>query len=1054
MNQHSHLKSHKGQVLGYVLVVALMLSIGLAAMINYFPQLTRQRALTQKTLNNQIFIDGSLEFMKVAIREQWRLLPVGARNTEPYTDLATFAADNDLALERLLLNERQVLDPDTGLNVRLNAEGVVTPLDSTALISGLTTEAKCENAFLDSPNKANGPGEPYRFNIYPQNLATNHPMYPIVGELGDEFIGVGYIICRVTNLNYPQGGRGAIFLKIRAQLLSGSNQNPVYSDEFGETVVGYFPRELNSFALIVARDIRLDKVNPNDTTGASDGDFVVPLLNNQNVIRNRVTANPPLPAGLNFLSPVFANRDVVLFNGGVDGNDPKYNATAFSERLTLGNGSLKFGSGGVNPVEAPDVFVGGEEGLLTHFQKRFAGFANGVERQGVSDAGLNALFGLDTALPPAALPARCAQQAAVLNDLSATGGSELMIREVDFPTTSPARTLEYRLGYSELNFFSGQGKNGNVARIVETSSSTRFTFDSFPTVQSSDPPIMNVGVYFAQPTENPSSFGEMNNKLAALPASGRPKKFHVEANLAKTDKLSIVLDEADISDLDNDITDAQNAKASAAAQIPGIQSTIASLTAELQTLIDRRDDIVNNLLPAKIAEINSTTSPPQQLFDERDDLISERNKLNGNGNGSINKKQNQLNNAQDDLNDLNGNGNGSLAWHDQQIANAIATKNNAVAINLKFKMEVEILPLLISGNEQNDQVRVLIKLENEEGLLKLSKLRPMIYFEGFEVGTNGNSGNGPTYVPGDPNTVARANGSIRNHLSTFDGSDLGNPALGNYLDSNIVRINLRSAGGSLFSFPNGQDSISSSDFRAVNPYINPDTSATIPPDNNDNSDLVTQCSAPPAFPDFNLSFTADAGVVWNFRPAAQSNMIFDGTNSNFNPVDPATFQWPVYSVVDTCTIAADAVLVTGFYTCRNLVIEARTQPLRIIGTFIVGNTNIDPSAVIQGITWSTIYHPDGTRILRETGQLGPGRNCAQLADPNFVIGLPIWHPEPALMQLGTLYSCGPISLRGSYPSPFTWTELDPVCGPLGNGFSCNYRDRRFKLVTQSNRNTL
>lgn len=187
--------------------------------------------------------------------------------------------------------------------------------------------------------------------------------------------------------------------------------------------------------------------------------------------------------------------------------------------------------------------------------------------------------------------------------------------------------------------------------------------------------------------------------------------------------------------------------------------------------------------------------------------------------------------------------------------------------------------------------------------------------------------------------------------------------------------------------------------------------------------------------------------------------------------------WPVYSVVDTCDIKPDATFVVGFFVCRKLIIEARSAPLQIIGTFAVRDMTIDPSALAAGIKWSSMFHPDALYQLRAAGILLPHGNitlnsqtpppspllpadCNSIFSPTSggsayasLLANPVWHPNLALYDTANMYGCSVGALRGTYPTPFTWTTFKPVCGPLNGQTQCSYRDERFTTAvigTQTN----
>jgi hypothetical protein len=164
--------------------------------------------------------------------------------------------------------------------------------------------------------------------------------------------------------------------------------------------------------------------------------------------------------------------------------------------------------------------------------------------------------------------------------------------------------------------------------------------------------------------------------------------------------------------------------------------------------------------------------------------------------------------------------------------------------------------------------------------------------------------------------------------------------------------------------------------------------------------------------DFNFADPAD-GRIGGYLPGTQ---IFNaGTNSLFK----------IKSLMKNCVIDASATLVTGFYTCENLEIQARSTPLRIIGTFITKRIVIAPSAYTAGIRWSTIYHPQAVYELRAAGILGK-RADGSIIDCNSNSMPPLWSANVGLPTAVDHYLCNPVSLRKA--DPFKWTTVDPDCG--------------------------
>lgn len=202
-------------------------------------------------------------------------------------------------------------------------------------------------------------------------------------------------------------------------------------------------------------------------------------------------------------------------------------------------------------------------------------------------------------------------------------------------------------------------------------------------------------------------------------------------------------------------------------------------------------------------------------------------------------------------------------------------------------------------------------------------------------------------------------------------------------------------------------------------------------------------------------FSPQTRHSWNFAGTSSSTagadplipeIVFDSNNSS---TTLANVTYQVRSIAGICRITAGAELVAGMFSCDNLVIESRAKPLRIIGTFIVGKMEIHPSALVSGIRWSSIYHPQATLDLRQAGVLvsKSGRSCSAPALDGTGKIIPSWHPVPSIQEVQDRFSCNTISLRAK-ASPFRWTTVDPDCG-IENGQSnttCKNRILQFFLL--------
>lgn len=218
------------------------------------------------------------------------------------------------------------------------------------------------------------------------------------------------------------------------------------------------------------------------------------------------------------------------------------------------------------------------------------------------------------------------------------------------------------------------------------------------------------------------------------------------------------------------------------------------------------------------------------------------------------------------------------------------------------------------------------------------------------------------------------------------------------------------------------------------------------------------CFSPPSgtdqFPSFkptswDTSFLNMTRASWGFtenvpgQPPGYNdgNLTLDNNNAR---LDPGVGLFPAFltaAIFKECTIEDTANFVSGFYVCDTLTIKPRKDPLRIIGTFIVGHMSVAKSALAAGIRWSNIHHPMAAQELRKARILSsaiPGETCDDPVDP-------IWQAFPSLQRTQAQYKCNSISLR-SKAGPFTWTLVDPDCGYSDNKLRCKNRNLRYQMV--------
>lgn len=190
-------------------------------------------------------------------------------------------------------------------------------------------------------------------------------------------------------------------------------------------------------------------------------------------------------------------------------------------------------------------------------------------------------------------------------------------------------------------------------------------------------------------------------------------------------------------------------------------------------------------------------------------------------------------------------------------------------------------------------------------------------------------------------------------------------------------------------------------------------------------------------------FTSVALDSWDFATSAKGAypaQLFD-TNiySSFG----------IGSIRGICTIEPSVTVINGFYVCRTLIIKPRSQPLKIIGTFMVlKDFTIDKSALKAGVTWQSIHNQSAVATMKSAGspplmRRANNANCSSLYNG----AVPFWHPDPGLQVLSDRIRCSSTFLLQGKGPP-RWTSVDPDCGRIGSSTNtqCLKRIRNFNLI--------
>ncbi|WP_413587375.1 hypothetical protein [Bdellovibrio sp. HCB274] len=227
----------------------------------------------------------------------------------------------------------------------------------------------------------------------------------------------------------------------------------------------------------------------------------------------------------------------------------------------------------------------------------------------------------------------------------------------------------------------------------------------------------------------------------------------------------------------------------------------------------------------------------------------------------------------------------------------------------------------------------------------------------------------------------------------------------------------------------------------------------VPKDNPENlAEFDDRCFATPDPGDPGADFSAFPAATWDTSFARQARHAWMFNTEWSTRTEPGYYEgawtygtsnaFTVHSLVKECRISENATLIAGMFACETFTILPRSRPLRIIGTVITNQLNIDASAYRAGIRWSSIYHPQATQELINAGILGRDKAGAAVdCSPGALA--PLWQSNIGITDRYAHWVCNPVSLRSA--DPFKWTTVDPDCGIV------NARDTLVKCKKQSTR---
>ncbi len=408
------------------------------------------------------------------------------------------------------------------------------------------------------------------------NFSTLHPIYKIVSDLkGYKVSSFSVEISRNTQSLIPEYGR-EVYLRVNVKLLDDKGAVITVGSSRLEATsfVGVYPREVGSFALLVANNLHLDTASG---SSLSLGDSYFKKFDSKNAIKSY--------QGIVFDSPVYINGNIHLAKAAAsDSQDGAYTPVSFNEKVILGDGTV---------VREGKEFVPGTAGGVSdqfwYNIGEFGGFRKGVDVDGGRDGGLDNLSGKQAnSAVDKSLMQQCIDRTLAMTDLRKTLSSTLR----GVITKQTDSKFDYRLGLTDGNVFTRQRNEISGPTASPSSGLVRYNFD-FKNKEKTGA-ISKYRLKFnglqvdGSIPENGSVTLEPKIDLSALKQSISRQLSDAQANRDRLTPEVARLD-AQIANAERDVADEQASLAAEQAKNPQDKNRIASISADLDRANNRLD---------------------------------------------------------------------------------------------------------------------------------------------------------------------------------------------------------------------------------------------------------------------------------------------------------------------------------------------------------------------------------------------------------------------------------------------------------------------------------
>lgn len=865
-------------------------------------------------------------------------------------------------------------------------------------------------------------------------LSDSHPLYRVLVNTHNALVkGVTITVNRVSNQTLPVNGdevyieiiseftgKDGNVLRTGIEVIGSDGQNVAAGKQFLRETARFIsnPRELNSFALILPGSIYLGE---NNAPIAGHGDLAIPKGSKGDV-------------GMVFNSPIFVNQNIFMPSSG-------YTPATFNDVVILGNGSFK-------DINGKPFKFGEALGVKRYWSDlgTFGGFMRGIDSDGKQDKGLNTLNGVsESTTLDNDIISWCTNMLRVEGDLSLTSNARFVGVPVSGSVASNLTETTTRFSFSTLpkalDQFEPQEitrNNGGINCSAGLNSSdggiscSGFGSSDFMTLSdpynSRDGQDASLVWYSIAPAYNLSSGTRLvmwANMTFAKSGDDIFLKVPILENSAGDGHTVTINFSAYTKD---EYDQAANALAAVSSTLAGYMGPVNTASATLNTRTQRLA-FLETTKPTSGGAYNSW-SDRHEYEDLKDDRFN---------NDSVAWAQRRYDNANDDLNNYKTN---SFTPVETEYLLRKEYFENPGKIEITSTKPTNGFP-----QRQSAFRNVTIKIINGKYFRRasISTTNRLYNFSGYNdlYKTNSLNNNAVTdfSLEGMDYSAKRGGYSVRPR-DLFNNTT-NNPGVSVSADMNNVhyRFSFDATNSLVFRDENLDYQGNSVDlglYKPLDPTINYEEKIN---KCRDSAGGINQDAFKPISFDA-ADFTDVAPDSWHFASADKSRI--DETFST-----NITSEFRISSIRKTCTFTPSVTVINAFLVCENFVIQARSQPLKFIGTFMVlKNFTVDRSALMAGVTWQSIHNQSAVLNMKTSGaqpvlRRANDTNCSTL----YSASVPFWHPDPGLQMLSDRIRCSStFVLQGKGPP--RWTSVDPDCGRIGSSTNtqCLKRIRNFNLI--------